>query len=235
MVAARGGPPTNLGRVSPASWHGAARRWVRVRDRLRRGPRNGGPAPERLGRGRYAILGLLAVYCAVQILVPFRHHLYPGNVNWTEEGHRFSWHMLLRHKEVQLTFVAVDPETGERWNISPQEHGLTNEQIKEMSFRPDLILQFAHHAGEEARQRGRGDVEVRAITRASLNGRASQHLIDPTVNLTEERRELAPADWIVPLEQPFRPGDHGRQASATAPGSQRGSGEQPTSPPDRRS
>lgn len=205
--------------VSPAAWSRAARRSVRAGDRLRRGPRDENSVPERLGRGRYAILGLLAVYFAVQLFVPLRHHLYPGNVNWTEEGHRFSWHMLLRHKDVHLAFVAVNPETDERWNIYPQEYGLTGEQIKEMSIRPDMILQFAHHAEEEMRRQGRGDVRVRAITSATLNGRARQSLIDPGADLAEEQRMLTHADWIVPLEQPFRFRDHGRQAGVTAPGS----------------
>lgn len=195
--------------VSPASWRRAVRRSRRSQARLdRRGLRGGNSAPGELGLGRYAVLGLLAVYFAVQFLVPLRHHLYPGNVNWTEEGHRFSWHMLLRHKEVQLTFVATNPETGERWRIDPQEYGLTGEQVDEMIIRPDMILQFAHHIGEEMRRQGRGDVEVRALTKASLNGRAYQRLIDPKADLTEERRVLARADWIVPLEKPFRLGDH---------------------------
>ncbi len=46
------------------------------------------------------IAGLLAVWVAFQTLVPFRHWLYPGNVSWTEEGHRFAWHMKLRSKKV---------------------------------------------------------------------------------------------------------------------------------------
>ncbi|MDX5442717.1 MAG: HTTM domain-containing protein, partial [Hymenobacteraceae bacterium] len=40
----------------------------------------------------------LILYAATQILVPLRHFLYPGNVNWTEEGHKFAWHMMLRSK-----------------------------------------------------------------------------------------------------------------------------------------
>jgi hypothetical protein len=48
---------------------------------------------------------------AFQTLVPFRHLLYPGNVSWTEEGHRFAWHMKLRSKvadRFELTATDVD-------------------------------------------------------------------------------------------------------------------------------
>ena len=42
------------------------------------------------------ILG--ALFFAVQILVPFRHLAYPGNVRWTEEGYLFSWRVLVTEK-----------------------------------------------------------------------------------------------------------------------------------------
>lgn len=42
----------------------------------------------------------LIAYVVIQMLVPFRHWLYPGNVNWTLEGHQFSWRMMLNEEEV---------------------------------------------------------------------------------------------------------------------------------------
>lgn len=47
-------------------------------------------------RTRCLMSGLLAAWFSFQVLVPLRHLLYPGNVSWTEEGHRFAWHMLLQ-------------------------------------------------------------------------------------------------------------------------------------------
>ena len=41
-------------------------------------------------------------------------------------------------------------------------------------------------------------------TRARLNGRKAQDLIDPNVNLAAEASSLWPAPWIVPLTEPFR-------------------------------
>ena len=37
------------------------------------------------------------------------HHLYEGDVSWTERGHFFSWHMLLRGKTVGLRYYVTDP------------------------------------------------------------------------------------------------------------------------------
>ena len=202
--------------LSPTTWPRAARRARRVARRfagwLRIGTRERGPDPAASSIGRYVVVGLLAGYLAVQVLVPLRHHLYPGNVNWTEEGHRFSWRMMLRTKDVQTGFFVTDPRTGERQRVSPLAFGLTAEQTKEMPLRPDMILQFAHHIDKEMRRRGRGDVEVRVVAMASLNGRDYQHMIKPRVDLSKKPRSLERSDWIVPLRKSLRSGRRWRSS-----------------------
>jgi hypothetical protein len=165
------------------------------------------PAPDapthaqRPAAGRWTTtLVLLHFYLAVQLLVPLRHFLYPGNVSWTEEGHRFAWHMMLRHKDIRMVEMSVtDPRTGARREVDLHKH-LTRRQVREMTRRPDMILQFAHHVAdlEQARAGVRPVVNVRVV--ASLNARPYQDLIDPTVDLAAQPASLAPAHWIVPLQ-----------------------------------
>lgn len=147
-------------------------------------------------------LAFVAIYLAIQALVPLRHFLYAGNVNWTEEGHRFSWHMKLRDKDGDALFTATDPASGESWVINPRTY-LTTRQRNVMTTHPDMILQFSHYLAEEMRKQGRGDVEIRAQVLASLNGRNQQLLVDPSVNLAGQKRNLLPAAWIVPLKEPL--------------------------------
>ena len=52
------------------------------------------------------------VWIAVQLLVPLRHFLIPGDPSWTEQAHRFSWHMRLRDKQSTVTFVVGDGDRG---------------------------------------------------------------------------------------------------------------------------
>jgi hypothetical protein len=80
-------------------------------------------------------------------------------------------------------------------------------QRDKMATRPDLILQFSHFLAAEMRKAGYANVEVRAQVMASLNGRAPQLLVDPTVDLAKERRSLWPAPWIVPLTEPLGRGN----------------------------
>jgi len=75
-----------------------------------------------------------------------------------------------------------------------------------------MVLQFSHYLAEEKRREGYENVEVRALVMASLNGRKSQLMIDPTVDLAKERMSLWPAYWILPLTEPLPPpGSAGRQ------------------------
>jgi vitamin K-dependent gamma-carboxylase len=154
------------------------------------------------------VVALLALHLAVQIVFPLRHHLYPGDVAWTEEGHRFSWRMKLRSKSHDLSLFVTDPTTGMTWKVDPRDY-LQGWQEGEVAGRPDMILQLAHHAAEDFRQRGYPTVEVRARALTSLNGRRKQDLIDPSVDLATRHRSVWPADWILPLNEPLRRGAMG--------------------------
>lgn len=146
-------------------------------------------------------LALLAGYVLLQILLPLRHFIIPGHVSWTEEGHRFAWHMKLRDKDASAIFTLTNA-AGESWHVDPSAH-LTARQYGKMASRPYLILQYAHFLAEEAAAQGHGEVAVYAEVWASLNGRSYQLLIDPTVNLAAQSRTPWKADWIVPLTTPL--------------------------------
>ncbi|MEO3433047.1 HTTM domain-containing protein [Inquilinus sp. CAU 1745] len=153
---------------------------------------------------RTVVIAGVACWTLFQILMPMRHHLYPGDTSWHEQGHRFAWQMKLRQKSATTVFMVADPATGDVWKIDPLDY-LSDRQDRYMAGRPDMILQFAHHLEDVwAEEYGIEDVEVRALSFASLNGREPQLLVDPSRDLTEIERSLAPADWIMPLTEPLR-------------------------------
>lgn len=154
-----------------------------------------------LSTSQKTIAALLAAYLVVQLLLPFRHFLYPGNVSWTEEGHNFAWHMKLRTKTGEAVFTVTDPRSGQTWTINAQDY-LKPHQMK-MTTKPDLIVDFAHFLAAEKRREGYENVEVRAHVMVSLNGREPQLLVDPNVNLVKEQVSLLPSPWIVPLTTPI--------------------------------
>lgn len=65
-----------------------------------------------IARRRLATAGV-SIYVAWQLLFPFRCLLYPGPATWTEEGHHFAWHMMLREKDVGIRFYIRNRDTGE--------------------------------------------------------------------------------------------------------------------------
>ena len=146
--------------------------------------------------GRWTLRGV-GLWLAIQLVLPLRHHLYPGNVAWTEEGHYFAWRMKLRSKKGSARFVLKDRDSGDSWVVDPRAE-LGARQTRKMVGKPDLILQYAHHLARRWQQEKGVDVEVRAQVNVSLNHRRRQPLIDSTVDLTQVSVSIWPADWILP-------------------------------------
>ncbi|MEM8601514.1 MAG: HTTM domain-containing protein, partial [Bacteroidota bacterium] len=143
------------------------------------------------------LLAGVAAYLVVQLLLPLRHWTIPGDVAWTEEGHRFAWRMKLRDKDVDdARFFVVDRRLNTVEVVDPYEV-LPRWQAGPMTKRPDMIREFAHHLADHAALDGR-DVAVYADIVASLNGRPAARLIDPDANLAAEPRTRGPAAWILP-------------------------------------
>jgi hypothetical protein len=161
------------------------------------------PAPEPITTRRRWQLALLGLFVAYNCLMPLRHFLYPGEVSWTEEGHRFSWHMKLRTKNATAVFHASDDHGNELIGFTPPEKALIPRQLAVMSERPDMLLQYAHWIADELRAKGHEHVHVRVDVKSTLNARQPQPLIDPNVDLAAQPRNLWHADWIVPLYEPL--------------------------------
>lgn len=153
----------------------------------------------RLSKSSSGIISiLLIIFFVFQFLIPLRFTLYPGNHFWTEQGYRFSWRVMLMEKAGHVTLKVTDPVEGRHWQVKNYNY-LTPNQEKMMATQPDMILQFAHHLEDEYQKQGLGDVQIRAETYVTLNGRRSQLMIDPDVDLTEEERGFAHKSWILPI------------------------------------
>ena len=149
----------------------------------------------------WAVLAFLVAYAGWQLLLPLRHWLYPGNVNWTEEGHLYAWHMKLRSKSGRARFLVKD-DAGNEFEVDATDY-LKSWQARKMAGRPDMIHQFAHYLGDRLGADGTKVASIRVDARVSLNGRRRQHLLDPHVNLLREHRTIWPKTWIKPLEVPL--------------------------------
>lgn len=149
---------------------------------------------------RRAIVWVGGAYLLFQVLMPLRHWLIPGDVLWTEEGHRMSWRMMLRTKTGYASFTAVDKETGERHHIRKSDY-LTNKQMQLVATKPDMMWQFAQHIKNEYAAMGK-EVTVYVKGRVSVNGGELQHLADPEVDLASQPwKHFYHNNWILLQEK----------------------------------
>ena len=139
---------------------------------------------------------LAAAYALLQVCLPLRSALYPGNTLWTEEGFRFAWRVMLIEKSGSLEFEVRD-QRGRRYDVEPKDY-LTAFQSRMASTQPDMILELAQAIARDFRERGHPNVRVFAHSEVSFNGRLRRRMIDPNVDLAAQRDTLAPKRWILP-------------------------------------
>lgn len=95
-------------------------------------------------------------------------------------------------------FTVKEPGIGRTQQIDNRAY-LTPLQEKQMSFQPDMILEFAGHIANEYRNKGWKEPEVFVENYVTLNGRPSQLFIDPEVNLVAEKESFRHKKWILPF------------------------------------
>lgn len=182
------------------------------------------PQPEPPGRSPKLLYGFLAFFFAVQVFLPFRHLLLPGDVHWSEFGHRFAWHMKLREKSGTILFDVVHPATGTEWEIARNETTrfdggkvhrslegglrsmLTRRQIRKMSARPHMLRVFIPELERRFEELGYADIEIYTWNESRLNHRGWSLLIDPRVNLADDSIPLK--DWVLPYDPQPKPIAH---------------------------
>lgn len=139
--------------------------------------------------GRRAFAVFFAGYFLVQVLVPFRYVLYPGNLFWTEQGYRFSWRVMLMEKAGTAFFYVRDSATGRETEVDNKEY-LTYMQEKMMATQPDMMVDYAKFLKAEFEKKGLKEPQVRAQSYVTLNGCGSREFIDPAVDLSRESNSV---------------------------------------------
>ncbi len=126
----------------------------------------------------------LIVFLLLMILLPLRPFYFPGSPHWSEEGHRLSWHMMLRSKSGYLSYELRGEGDELLQKVFPPQV-LPAKMARSMATRPDKIWQYAQRLADDYEAEHGLRPKVYAIGRVSLNGRTPQPLIDPEVNLAE--------------------------------------------------
>lgn len=142
-------------------------------------------------------------YLAIQVLLPLRHWFIPGNVNWTEEGHKYSWRMMLRSKSGIGQYLVKDQKSGKQAWVNPRDY-LSNKQYSRIATFPDMTWQFAQRLEKIYEEKGWEDVAVYAHFKMSLNGSPRFSNIDSSVDLTQvEWNFFGHSEWKLTPEYEY--------------------------------
>lgn len=139
---------------------------------------------------------VLGSFFLVQLLLPFRYLLYPGDPFIGEEGFRFSWNVMLMEKNGLCEFRVVNTQMGTTKTVYPHEW-LSKQQERMMSTQPDMILQFAHLLAQKEAENGQPNSKVYSDCYVSVNGRGSRRLINPETDLAAEYENFSHKPWIL--------------------------------------
>ena len=161
------------------------------------------PAPRELADVTWTarqkqILAGLSLCVLFHCVVPLRHLFTTGNPSWTERGHFFAWHMMLRGKRCGLRMYVTDKSTGQTVPADLRQY-ITAYQYPKVGRDPEHIRQLAHMIASSTDR----SVEVRALAIVSLNGREAELLVDPLVNLAAEGPSWTHPAWIRQLTNPL--------------------------------
>jgi len=146
---------------------------------------------------------IISCFFFIQLVLPFRHYAYPGELFWTEEGFRFSWRVMLIEKAGYANFKIVNKETGRRFYVDNSDF-LTAFQEKQMSIQPDFILEYAHYLKNHFESQGHEHIGVYVESFVALNGRRSQPYINPEVDLVQQKDSFKHKNWILPFNDEIK-------------------------------
>jgi hypothetical protein len=152
------------------------------------------PASHRGVRGRL-VLFALAGYVALQLLLPLRHHLYPGTWLWTRDGEYFAWTMKLNVRSGTIGLVVQEP--GGQENEVPLYAFLTVKQADRLAYTPQMVLRVNDYVVRALKSGSR----ARWLSRISINGRPYQdYVIGDAATLAKHAVSLLPSKYLHPFD-----------------------------------
>lgn len=152
---------------------------------------------------------VIITYVLLQLTIPMRYVLYPGKLFWTEQGYRFSWRVMLIEKVGYCTFY-ISPENSDSRKMIEPSYYLTDQQVKQMSTQPDMILQFAHYLRDTYKDKvfyenndtiHMGTPSVYVDAKVSLFNKGSKTYINPNIDLASQPFNLRNRTWISSYEE----------------------------------
>ncbi|MDH7448350.1 HTTM domain-containing protein [Aquimarina sp. 2201CG14-23] len=144
------------------------------------------------------LIPAFVIWFVIQLGLPLRHWVIPGDVLWTEEGHKLSWRMMLRGRSGYTNFYIIDKNDpdAKRTRVDKNKY-LSKKQLRLVSTKPDAMWQFAQRLKEEYKTKGK-DISIFVKSKVSINGKKQKVLIDPEADLANvEWNYFTTNPWVI--------------------------------------
>ena len=93
-------------------------------------------------------------------------------------------------------------DTNKRFEVA-QNKFLNRLQKELIAADPEMMLQFVEFLEKQLKKEGFNNIEIKAVSLVSLNGRKPQFIYDSEINLLEKNRITTDYDWLNELENPL--------------------------------
>jgi vitamin K-dependent gamma-carboxylase len=147
----------------------------------------------------YVLLKIaILIYILIQLLLPFRHHLIPNNVNWTGQGKFFSWRMKMPHKKPgQIQILTYDKASGEQ--LFPKVD-IRPHQLNALIYHPTLLPQLLDALANNLNKQRNKELDFKVNINVSMNGRPMQQVYISDKNISKlQLKNWQDNNWILPL------------------------------------
>ncbi len=142
------------------------------------------------------VFPVLVLFLGVQLLLPVRHWLIPGDVTYTGEGELFSWRMMLKNSKGSIVYKVVDEKTGKIYYVNPRKE-FASYKYNLLCSTPDMIWNYAQHLKAKAKE-SKMQPSIFVSSNVSVNKSPHFLLTDSTINLcTEKWQYFGHNKWIV--------------------------------------
>ena len=156
----------------------------------------------------------LILFIMSQIVLPFRHYLFDGYVDYNGIGQRFSWRLKNMYKEPKTTglieFVVLSSKedtvsTFNLYNVNKAKVILTDRQKTNLIYYPNMIPQFAMKIEKHFQKMIRNsnfNFMIKGECLVGFMGREPQLLFDKNIDLTNvDKSTYKTNTWLNKLER----------------------------------
>ncbi|MBX7226472.1 MAG: HTTM domain-containing protein [Chitinophagales bacterium] len=134
---------------------------------------------------------LILIFIILQAILPFRHFLIPGNVDWTGEGGHFAWRMKIGLKKPSsFDLFVYNKKT--HLEYKKVDVFMNTNQFTHLILRPVRVLQLADYLGNKVSREykvPKEELDIRVRSFVSMNGHPDAPLFDSTINLLEVKKK----------------------------------------------